>query len=162
MEILIGLFSLLGLAGLLVGVVLIRVPNKRQAGKTIATYSVGALAFAFGSALITAPNRSNTELRAEPKVQSNAQPITAQSEPTPPVQRDCRVTLAQYSSLSAGMSYHHARSLLGCSGTEISRVDMAGYSTVMYTWSGAGSFVANMNAMFQNDRLVSKAQFGLR
>jgi hypothetical protein len=31
----------------------------------------------------------------------------------------------------------------------------------MYQWSNTSGF-ANMNAMFQNDALVTKAQFGLR
>jgi hypothetical protein len=30
----------------------------------------------------------------------------------------------------------------------------------MYAWQNADG--SNMNAMFQNDRLISKAQFGLR
>ena len=36
---------------------------------------------------------------------------------------------------------------------------MAGVSSVMYQWVNADG--SNMNAMFQNDRLVSKAQMGL-
>jgi hypothetical protein len=43
----------------------------------------------------------------------------------------------------------------------MSRVDMAGFTTVMYEWEGS-SFAANMYVMFQIDALVSKAQFGLR
>jgi hypothetical protein len=73
----------------------------------------------------------------------------------------CRVTLTQYSQLQTGMSYAQTRSILGCAGTEASRVDMAGYTTVMYQWDG-NSFGANMNVTIQNDALVSKAQFGLR
>ncbi|MSO62041.1 MAG: DUF3862 domain-containing protein [Acidobacteria bacterium] len=71
------------------------------------------------------------------------------------------VTLSQYSQLGDGMSYQDAVRVLGGPGTEISRSDLAGTVTVMYQWDGAG-MVANMNAMFQNDRLVTKAQFGLR
>jgi hypothetical protein len=42
----------------------------------------------------------------------------------------------------------------------MSSSNVAGYQTVMYgwnAWTGAG-----MNAMFQNGKLVTKAQFGLR
>ncbi len=71
-----------------------------------------------------------------------------------------RITLAKYESLSTGMSYDRVASALGSPGVEQSRSQVAGTTTVMYTWSnGDGS---NMNAMFQNDRMVSKAQFGLR
>jgi hypothetical protein len=71
------------------------------------------------------------------------------------------VTLAQYHQLTDGMSYGQAVNVLGSSGTEISRSSVAGFSTVMYQWEGTHNG-GNMNAMFQNDRLVSKAQAGLR
>jgi hypothetical protein len=73
----------------------------------------------------------------------------------------CKVSRAQYRRLANGMSYFQVRAILGCEGSELSRSDVAGYTTVMYMWEGT-SFGANMNAMFQNDELVSKAQFGLR
>jgi hypothetical protein len=71
------------------------------------------------------------------------------------------VTLAQYHQLTDGMSYGQAVNVLGSSGTEISRSNVAGFLTVMYQWEGTHSG-GNMNALFQNDRLVSKAQAGLR
>lgn len=71
-----------------------------------------------------------------------------------------RVTLANYERLAHGLSYSEAAQILG-PGTEISRVDIGGVTTVMYQWR-AGSGGANMNAMFQDDQLVSKAQMGLR
>lgn len=43
---------------------------------------------------------------------------------------------------------------------ELSRNEIAGTETVMYMWEGG--FGANMNAMFQNDKLIQKAQLGLR
>ena len=74
---------------------------------------------------------------------------------------NCKVSLAQYQSLATGMSYSRAVAVLGCEGSELSRMDMAGFRTVMFMWQG-NSLAANMNAMFQNDALVSRAQFGLR
>lgn len=65
------------------------------------------------------------------------------------------------------MSYSEAATLLGREGEEISRNRIAGIpnlmepiETVMFQWTNPG--FSNMNAMFQNDRLISKAQFGLR
>jgi hypothetical protein len=77
------------------------------------------------------------------------------------------VTLAEYEQLWNGMSYVLARSIIGEPGEELSRVHFDGaqgvmepVDTVMYSWrNGDGS---NMNAMFQNDRLIQKAQFGLK
>jgi len=60
------------------------------------------------------------------------------------------------------MSYEEVVTILGSAGTEQSRSSLGGITTVMHSWQGSGSFGANMNAMFQNGRLVSKAQFGLK
>lgn len=60
------------------------------------------------------------------------------------------------------MTYAEAVTVLGKQGQETTHSEMAGYKTVMYSWTGSGSIGANMNAMFQNDKLVTKAQFGLQ
>ena len=60
------------------------------------------------------------------------------------------------------MTYGEAVGVLGSPGTEQSRSNIADIVTVMYSWPGGGMLGANMNAMFQNDRLITKAQFGLR
>lgn len=70
------------------------------------------------------------------------------------------VTLAEFSALRDGMSYSEAAQLIGAPGTEMSRSSVGGTTTVMYSWTNSGG--SNMNAMFQNDKLVNKAQFGLR
>jgi len=70
------------------------------------------------------------------------------------------VTLAEYEQVREGMTYEQVRSIIGTPGQELSRSDLAGYTTVMYSWSNPNG--SNMNAMFQNGRLVNKAQFGLR
>jgi hypothetical protein len=73
-----------------------------------------------------------------------------------------RVTMASYQQLTDGMTYEEAVQVLGAQGREMSRTDLAGISTVMYSWEGAGGIGANMTVMFQNNKLVSKSQFGLR
>src|SRR5262245_41924350 len=70
------------------------------------------------------------------------------------------MTLANYERLTTGMTYAQVCGILGKNGTEMSRSEMLGTVTVMYEWQGNG--LANMNAMFQNGKLVSKAQFGLK
>lgn len=69
------------------------------------------------------------------------------------------VTLGEYNQIREGMSYEDVRRIIGASGEELSRSNIAGYITVMYSW--ANSDGSNMNAMFQNNRLISKAQLGL-
>lgn len=68
--------------------------------------------------------------------------------------------MANYQRLETGMSYAQAVSILGKPGVEMSSNELAGIRTVMYQWEGRA--FANMNAMFQNDKLIQKAQFGLR
>jgi len=71
-----------------------------------------------------------------------------------------QISLDKFNQLVEGMSYSDVVSILGSPGQEVSRSSIAGTQTVMYSWE-AGSF-ANMNAMFQNDRVISKAQLGLK
>ena len=75
---------------------------------------------------------------------------------------DCKVTKKQYDKLQSGMSYSQAVAILGCDGEELSSSDMGGFKTIMYMWTGSSWSGANMNAMFQNDQLISKAQMGLK
>lgn len=76
-------------------------------------------------------------------------------------QTDCAPTLAAYSGIQTGMSYSQVASIIGCAGSEMSRVELGGTTTVMYMWQG-GVFSGNMNATFQDDKLAMKAQFGLK
>ena len=71
------------------------------------------------------------------------------------------VTMAQFSQLETGMSYADAVAILGGEGTVLSESTIGDLTTVMYLWAGTGSLGANMNATFQNDALVVKAQHGL-
>jgi hypothetical protein len=74
--------------------------------------------------------------------------------------RTSGVTLANFNRIREGMSYQEVVSILGSPGELTASSDVAGIKTVMYQWEGE-SFGANMNAMFQNGKLVTKAQFGL-
>ena len=72
----------------------------------------------------------------------------------------CTVSKSNFMALRMGASYDAAASALGCAGDEIARSEVGPFVAVMYMWNGS-RLGANMNAMFQNDKLVSKAQFGL-
>ena len=95
-----------------------------------------------------APGGKTVRRRA---IQSAASPVTLHN-----------VTLAGFETLRTGMSLADVERVLRASGTELSRSEIGDITTVMYTWQGEGILGANMNAMFQNNRLISKAQFGLR
>lgn len=89
-----------------------------------------------------------------PPTFSNPQTSTT----TPP--DDTGVTMENYLKLQNGMSYRDVVAILGSEGTEMSSNEIAGTRTVMYSWHGSG--LGNMNAMFQNDKMMQKAQFGLK
>ena len=74
------------------------------------------------------------------------------------------VTMAEYNQIQVGQSWAQVRMIIGVPGSEMSRSEMAGYTTVMYSWTNSNE--SNMNAMFQGKagtvpKLVTKAQFGL-
>jgi hypothetical protein len=113
---------------------------------TLATFIVLVVVAAFVTA--DAPSRAaRTEMSTD---------ITPSSVAAP---RKSGLSKANYLRISDGMSYREVVAILGEPGVEMSRVDIAGITTVMYGWKRWNG--ANMNAMFQNDALVSKAQFGL-
>ena len=67
--------------------------------------------------------------------------------------------MAAYSRIKAGMSYIAVRQIVGADGEEQSSSDLGGLQTVEYTWRNSDG--ADLTAIFQNDKLVSKAQVGL-
>lgn len=98
-----------------------------------------------------------------PDAPPQAPDVTETAPPTPatPAQPAAGVTMANYLRLETGMSYAQVVAILGKPGSEMSSNEIAGTRTVMYQWEGS-SFGANMNAMFQNDKMMQKAQFGLK
>lgn len=77
------------------------------------------------------------------------------------------VTMEKFSKIQNGMSYKEVVSIIGSEGELISQNHiegapgvMASIDTAMYTWSNKS--LSNMNATFQNDKLMSKAQLGLK
>jgi len=77
------------------------------------------------------------------------------------------VTLEHYEQLQDGMSYAAAVAVIGSDGTETSRNHIQGspgvmpsLTTVSYAWQNSDG--SNMLAIFQNDKLMQKSQFGLR
>lgn len=96
----------------------------------------------------------------------NSRSVRTTSDLTLPSIGTQSITMAKYLQLKNGMSYNEVTRILGKPGEEMSRNKMDGVAgvmdsveTIMYQWiNGNGS---NMNAMFQNDKLVQKSQFGL-
>jgi hypothetical protein len=58
------------------------------------------------------------------------------------------------------MSYDEAVRIIGDPGEEITSSDLGGIRTVGYSWKNFDG--SNAMVIFQNDRLTTKSQFGLR
>lgn len=71
------------------------------------------------------------------------------------------ITLAEFNRLEMGMSYQQVVDIVGLDGTVMAETEIAGYKNVMVMWNGETGIGANANAMFQNGKLIQKAQFGL-
>jgi len=77
------------------------------------------------------------------------------------------VNKSEYDLLENGMSYEEVSRIIGSPGEEMARNHIEGVpgvmksvETVMYSWQNSDG--SNMNATFQGNKLVTKAQFGLR
>lgn len=74
---------------------------------------------------------------------------------------DPGISKAEFQAIQTGMSPDEIAAIVGSPGELISENEMAGTRTIMVQWEGESGFGANANAMFQNDKLIQKSQFGL-
>lgn len=98
--------------------------------------------------------------KEENKNQQQTELVTEPREVEQP-SRSTGINMENYLKLQNGMSYQDAVNILGENGEEMTSSDIAGTKTVMYMWKAKGFGGANMNAMFQDNALTTKAQFGL-
>lgn len=70
------------------------------------------------------------------------------------------VTMAEYNQIYDGMSYADVVIIIGSHGEELSRSSTADYTITMYAWTNKNG--SNMTAMFENGKLTTKSQLGLR
>jgi hypothetical protein len=75
-------------------------------------------------------------------------------------QSSSAVTLEAYQSIQPGMTYDRTCELIGKAGIEQHRSEISGHVSVTYLWRADG--LGSMIATFQDDKLVSKSQFGLK
>ncbi len=74
------------------------------------------------------------------------------------------VTLYEYNLLSVGDSYEEAVAVIGSHGKLMSEAGEKGSGsyTVTYMWDGEGEIGANAILLFQDNKLTTKAQSGLK
>jgi hypothetical protein len=74
----------------------------------------------------------------------------------------CLVNLEKFNAMKDRMSYFQIERDIGCAGIQTSSVTAGRSTTYVATWKGSGSFGANAKAVFRNDLLVGKSQYGLK
>lgn len=68
-----------------------------------------------------------------------------------------KISLSEYNEIEIGISYSQLKKIIGGPGSVLSESS----DTVLYMYEGEGSLGANANFMFQDGKLINKAQIGL-
>ena len=121
------------------------------------TISLIIMSLLFSGCAQNAPN-GNSDIMDKVAARSpQATPTAAVTVPESPGDAT-GVTIANFDKLRKGMTLEEIKKTIGSEGKLISENETPGYKTAMYQWkSGA----ANISCMFQNDKMISKTQFGL-
>lgn len=77
-------------------------------------------------------------------------------------QKQDRLNLEKFNKIKTGMSYQEVVNIIGEEGTVLSESEIGNIKSTIYSWYGEGSIGANANVTFQNGKVVSKAQVGLK
>ena len=117
---------------------------------------IGVLAIMFVGGCSESADSNNEKVATNANTNNNEQ---KQEKETKKKETKSKLTLDKFNKVQTNMSYKEVVKILGSKGKVLSESEVGGIKTVMYQWDG--SFGANMNAMFQKDKLISKAQFGL-
>ena len=138
---------------------------KEKDGKQPNRFLIWALVGIVGAPLSLAPIIASADRKSPvSKASQDSGRIAQQSNQDQSISTNrsgAGVTMENYNKLQTGMTYEQVVDILGEEGKEMSSNDIAGYKNVMYMWKAGGFSVGNMNAMFQNDALIQKAQFEL-
>ncbi|WP_336883818.1 DUF3862 domain-containing protein [Priestia koreensis] len=112
---------------------------------------------------VTASEKEETKSKGKKEVKKETpKPATLAKKETP--KADGAINKEKFDQLKDGMSYEQVVALVGDEGTLMSETGQKGTSlyTAMYEFPADGSFGANVSLMFQGDKLMNKAQFGLQ
>lgn len=106
---------------------------------------------------------TNILIPKSPDSTSSYNSLNSTTTNTIPDDNNTTMNKDEFDRIRTGMSYKEVVSIVGCEGTVSSESGVKGEPShiVLYSWQGHGTLGANANAMFQADKLYTKAQFGL-
>jgi hypothetical protein len=96
-------------------------------------------------------------------VTSSSRTTNTTTEATEPANTN-KISADEFAAIQSGMTLAQVEGIIGGPGELLSDVNVAGQHDQVYMWDGsnASGLGANANVTFANDRVVSKAQFGLK
>lgn len=75
---------------------------------------------------------------------------------------DSTISLSEFNQVVPGMSYDEVVAVIGCEGTMNSQSGTGNYILTMMSWEGNGATGSNAVITFENGRVASKSQYGLK
>jgi hypothetical protein len=156
-------------AALLVVGLLIRKPQEVEVGLAVSSLTDGAPSSA-GETVTVVPKKSPLQaalvvgalVAVGVIIQLSLSGELGSAFPASPQRRaPTAITMDKFERLQDGMSYSEVKAILGQPGEQLSSSSLGGSTTVMYQWRAEEGF-GNMNAMFQDDKMISKSQYGLK
>ncbi|MBI5232536.1 MAG: DUF3862 domain-containing protein [Coriobacteriales bacterium] len=100
---------------------------------------------------VTAPQPPITEPAPEPAPAPGTEPAPSDEGPA---------TVEKYDKIENGMSYDEVVEIMGSKGEELSSSEFGGVKVAVFLWYGSDR-TSNMMITFQDDKVMSKAQYGL-
>ncbi len=88
--------------------------------------------------------------------------VSSTTSSTTTEQNQDKLNLEKFNKIETGMSYQEVVNIIGEEGTVLSESEIGNIKSTIYSWYGEGSIGANANVTFQNGKVVSKAQVGLK
>jgi hypothetical protein len=109
---------------------------------------------------------STEQTKEDTKKESTGKSVTTTTTPKEETKQEDKkgvVTKEKFDQIKDGMTYEEVVKIIGAEGKLLSETGEKGTElhTVIYEFEADGSFGANANFMFQGDKLVNKAQFGI-
>lgn len=88
--------------------------------------------------------------------------ILTTSTNTNTYQQEILIDYNTFQQIRNGMTYRQVEKIIGKEGTLLSSYGEGEHNTFIMQWNGYGSIGANATVTFQNNKVISKAQFGLK
>lgn len=115
------------------------------------------------SSSVEASSKASSAKSVASKTSSTASSTSNKKESNNTATNKDYITKADFDKITNGMSHEKVKKIIGCDGELMSEVGTKGekYYTVVYNWKGKDG-ISNAVLEFQDNKLISKSQVGLK